>query len=136
MRGVTLGGVEIKKQVGEGGGFDKSALDGFLWRLCLELWEEVAALRVDPELAVRLNGHLHLAGRICCPFSSCVVFALESIARESLLALALLVCRVAHLLAGSHKTALGDVFTSCLHSIALLVLGGLAMSSTLLWVRG
>merc|ERR1719234_970691 len=101
----------------------------------LELWEEVAALRVNPELAVGLNGHLHLAGRICCPLSGCVVFALEAVARESLLALALLVGRVAHLLTGGHKTALGDVLTSCLHSVALLVLGGFAMPSTLLWVR-
>merc|ERR1712032_1012795 len=62
--------------------------------------------------------------------------ALEPIARESLLALALLVCRVAHLLAGGHKTTLGDVLASCLHSITLLVLGRLAMPSTLLWIRG
>jgi len=127
---------------GGGGGYvsfngsDKSTLDGFLWRLCLELWEEVAALRVNPELAVGLNGHLHLAGRICCPISARVVFALESVARESLLALALLVCRVANLLTGRHKTTLGDVLTSCLHSITLLVLCWFAMPSTLLWVRG
>ena len=78
-------------------------------RLCLELGEEVAALRrnfafsiffssnhflfasksvgdfldriqnlwVNPELAVGLDGHLDLAGRVRCPLVRLVVFALE-----------------------------------------------------------
>merc|ERR1712055_62759 len=106
------------------------------WVTISELWEEVAALWVNPELAVGLNGHLDLARRICCPVPGLVVFALEPISRVSLLALTLLCVRVAHLLAGSHQTALGDVLTSRLHSITLLVLGGLAMPSALLWIRG
>jgi hypothetical protein len=53
---------------------------------CLELWEEVAALWVNPELAVGLNGHLDLAGRIRCPVPGLVVFALEPIARVAFFA--------------------------------------------------
>merc|ERR1712198_237117 len=75
------------------------------------------------------------ARRIRCPVPGLVVFALEAIARVAFLALALLGVRVAHLLAGSHQTALGDVLTSRLHSIALLVFGRLAMSSTFVGVR-
>merc|ERR1719370_1145364 len=105
------------------------------WVTISELWEKVAALRVNPELAVGLDCHLDLSRRIRCPVPGLVVFALEAIARVSFLALTLLGVRVAHLLAGSHQTALGDVLTSRLHSIALLVFCRLAMSSTFAWIR-
>merc|ERR1712037_371574 len=105
-------------------------------RLCLELWEEVAALWVNPELAVGLDGHLDLAGRVRCPLVRLVVFALEPVARVTLLALTLLGVGVAHLLAGSHQTTLWDVLAGRLNSIALLVLSRLAMPSALLRVRG
>jgi len=119
------------------GSADKSVL-GWFYRKgsCLELWEEVAALWVNPELAVGLNGHLDLAGRVRCPVPGLVVFALEPIARVSVLALTLLGVGVANLLTGSHQTALGDVLASRLNSIALLVLGRLAMPSALRRVRG
>ena len=44
-----------------------------------------------------MNDRVHLSRRIGRPVSRLVVLALESVAREALLALALLVRRVAHL---------------------------------------
>merc|ERR1719245_252397 len=102
----------------------------------LESWEKVAALGVNPELAISLNSHLDLSRRIGRPVSRLVVLALESVPRVALLALALLVHRIAHLLTRGHETALGDVLASRLHSVALLVLGRLAMPSALVRVGG